>query len=166
MVPNFILHPVVGLLQRVRFKGKGTDEDTIALIGIVVAFVGLLLTQATGNPVYDGISALLIGLLLMGFAIALAWENKRLLVGESLPAEEEQQLRDILSMQNGVIDIVDLRSIYFGPKQVVVTGDVAFERDLDTQELDTRITNLEKSLRDANEKVAQVYIEPEVPTNS
>ena len=141
-------------------------EDTIALIGIVLAFVGLLLTQVTGNSVYDGIAALLIGLLLMIFAVALAWENKRLLVGESLPAEEEQQLHDIVSTQNGVTGIVDLRSVYFGPKQVVVTGDVAFERNLNAQELDTYITNLERALRNANEKVAQVYIEPEVQTES
>ena len=140
-------------------------EDTVALLGIVFAFVGLLLTQMTGNPVYDGISALLIGLLLMGFALALAWENKRLLLGESLPSEEEQQLRDVVSARDNVVKIGDFRSIYFGPKEVVVTGDVAFDGDLDVEELDERISEIESDLRDVNKKIGTVYIEPKVQAN-
>ena len=137
-------------------------EDTIALIGIVLAFVGLLLTQVTGNPMYDGIAALLIGLLLMGFAVALAWENKRLLLGESLPAEEERRLYDIVERSDGVTDVVDLRSVFFGPKHAVITANVAFEKGLSTEDIDEHITDMERALRDANGKIATVYIEPEV----
>lgn len=70
------------------------NEDTVALVRILFALSKLFLSQITGNAIYNGIAALLIGYLLMGFAVALAWENKRLLLGENLPSEE-QQLRDI-----------------------------------------------------------------------
>lgn len=140
-------------------------EDAIALSGLGIALVGLYLTQRTGNPMYDGVAALVIGLLLMGFALALAWENKRLLFGESLPVEEEQPLRDIVTEWDGVSDLVDFRTVYFGPERVIVTADVAFNSDLTTAEIDGRISNLEKALRDANEEVKKVYIEPEVDTS-
>ena len=136
-------------------------EDSVALAGLVIALIGLYLTRITGNLIYDGIAALLIGLLLMGFAIALAWENKRLLLGESLPEDAEQKLEDIVNDWDGVRGVRDFRSVFFGQNRVVVTADVSFDEDMTADEMDEQITELEKQLRDANEKVAEVYIEPE-----
>jgi len=62
-------------------------EDAIALGGAAIALVGIVLSRVTGDHIYDAVAAALIGLLLMGFALALAWENKRLLLGESVPAD-------------------------------------------------------------------------------
>ena len=56
-------------------------EDTIAMAGAGLALLGVYLSRATGNPLYDAVTSVLIGLMLMGFALALAWENKRLLLG-------------------------------------------------------------------------------------
>ena len=136
-------------------------EDTVALLGLVVALVGIFLTQQTGNPLYDAAAALLIGILLMGFAGALAWENKRLLLGESLPKADENELRDVVRGWDGVLSIVDFRSVYFGPNKALVTADVAFEEGLDTAELDETISGLEDALREANPNITKVYIEPE-----
>jgi len=136
-------------------------EDTIALTGIGIALTGLFLEQQTGNPFFDRISALLIGLMLMGFALALAWENKRLLLGESLPQDEERRLRDLVAEQNHVTDIVDFRTVYFGPNEVIVSADVALDPDLDTEAVDDAITVIEAALKDANEDIKKVYIEPE-----
>ncbi|WP_254272767.1 cation diffusion facilitator family transporter [Haloarcula marina] len=136
-------------------------EDTIALAGIVIALVGLFLEQQTGNPFFDQISAVLIGIMLMGFALALAWENKRLLLGESLPADEGQRLRDIIRADDNVTEIVDFRTVYFGPNEVIVSADVAFDTGLDTTEIDDIITAIESRLKDANGDIRTVYIEPE-----
>ncbi|SFR85948.1 cation diffusion facilitator family transporter [Halomicrobium zhouii] len=136
-------------------------EDTIALLGIVIALVGLFLEQQTGNPFFDRVSALLIGIMLMSFAVALAWENKRLLLGESLPKDEEAKLREIVSTHPGVTDILDFRTVYFGPGQILITGDVAFEPDLDAADIDARITDIQEALRGAQEGIDRVYLETE-----
>jgi len=98
----------------------------------------------------------------MGFALALAWENKRLILGESLPRDEEQRLREVVDGWAGVDRVVDLRSVYFGPEQVVVTADVEFAPGLDGAELDERITAIKDALREADEGIQKVYVEPEV----
>ena len=136
-------------------------EDTIALAGIVIALVGLFLTQQTGNELFDQLSAVLIGLMLMGFALALAWENKRLLLGESLPKDEERKLEAIIRESDAVTDIVDFRTVYFGPGRLLVSADIAFSPELDTAGIDQAIGDIEQALEDANESVRKVYIEPE-----
>jgi cation diffusion facilitator family transporter len=136
-------------------------EDTIAMAGAGFALVGVYLSRFTGNPIYDAVAALLIGLMLMGFAVALAWENKRLLLGESLPKSEEQELRRIIEEFDGVVRIVDFRTVIFGPDDVLVTADIAFEKGIPTAEMDRRITELEDALIEANKSVFKVYVEPE-----
>ncbi|WP_276299641.1 cation diffusion facilitator family transporter [Halorussus lipolyticus] len=136
-------------------------EDTIAMAGAGIALFGVYLSRFTGNPLYDAVAALLIGLMLMGFAIALAWENKRLLLGESLPKSEEQELRRIIEEFEGVVNIVDFRTVIFGPDDVLLTADIAFEKGISTAEMDKKITDLEDALTAANKSVFKVYIEPE-----
>ncbi len=137
-------------------------EDTVSVSGAGFALFGIWLSQVTGNPIFDAAAALLIGILLMGSAIALAWENKRLLLGESLPKEEEDLLRSKLDGWNGVTEIIDFRTVYFGPNRIIVTADVAFDPTLDTGEIDEHITDIENELFATNESVKKVYIEPEV----
>jgi cation diffusion facilitator family transporter len=136
-------------------------EDFIALAGAGIALFGIYLTRVTENPIYDASAALIIGFLLMGFAVALAWENKRLLIGESVPKEKERELREIVQNGSGVSDIVDFRTVYFGAEQILVAADVAFEPTLDADEIDRRISQLKDELIAHNSGVKKVYIEPE-----
>jgi len=137
-------------------------EDTIAMAGAGIALFGVFLSRTTGNPLYDAAAALLIGLMLMGFAVALAWENKRLLLGESLPADDERELREVVAGWDGVAEIVDFRTVYFGPEQLLVTADVALDAGLDTEDIDGYITEIENALMETEPQVHKVYIEPEV----
>ncbi|AEH35998.1 cation diffusion facilitator family transporter [Halopiger xanaduensis] len=136
-------------------------EDSIALAGAGIALAGVYLTRTTGNPMYDAASALIIGLLLMGFAVALAWENKRLILGESLAKPAEDELRAIVTDWDGVTELVDFRTVYFGAEELLVTADVAFDPGLETEEIDERITDLERALREHDDQVRNVYIEPQ-----
>ncbi|PGF15751.1 cation transporter [Natrinema sp. CBA1119] len=136
-------------------------EDTIALAGAGIALFGIYLTRTTGNPMYDAGAALVIGIMLMGFAIALAWENKRLIIGESLSRDAEDDLRRIIADWDGVTELVDLRTVYFGAEELLVTADVAFESDLDAETINERITQIELALMDHDNQVQKVYIEPE-----
>ncbi|WP_049901567.1 cation diffusion facilitator family transporter [Halococcus agarilyticus] len=137
-------------------------EDTIAMAGAGIALFGVFLSRYTGNPLYDAVAALLIGLMLMGFAIALAWENKRLLLGESLPADEERKLREVVAGWDGVEEIVDFRTVYFGPEQLLVTADVALDAGLETEDIDDYISEIENALMETQPQIRKVYIEPEV----
>jgi cation diffusion facilitator family transporter len=136
-------------------------EDTIALAGAGIALFGIYLTQVTHNPIFDAAAALLIGLMLMGFAIALAWENKRLILGESLPKEDEQKLYDIIERHDAVAEIVDFRTVFFGPGRLIVAADVAFDSGIATAEMDEYITAIEEELTTTQPFVKKVYIEPE-----
>ena len=137
-------------------------EDTIALVGAALALVGILLSKATGNEVYDAVSALLIGLLLMGFALALAWENKRLILGESLPADAEADLRDVVIESPGVVHLDTFRTVYVGPQTILVTMDVSFDPETEAGDIDEIISGIEDRLLAADDRVQHVYIEPEV----
>jgi len=136
-------------------------EDTIALAGLVFALIGNALGQITGNEIYDAAAAFLIGIMLMGFAVALAWENKRLLLGESLHESDERALRRLIEDHDGVEKIVDLRSVYFGPERVLITTDVRFDPTLDADAIDDRITAIEDAIQAEQSFVEKVYVEPE-----
>ncbi|PSQ01030.1 cation transporter [Halobacteriales archaeon QS_4_70_19] len=136
-------------------------EDFIAMAGAGIALFGVYLSRVTGDPIYDAVSAALIGIMLMGFAVALAWENKRLLLGESLPKEDEVELRELVAGWDGVERVVDFRTVYFGPDKIVVMADVAFDDGLDTEEMDDTITAIEDGIIEHRPGVRKVYIEPE-----
>ncbi|RRJ33485.1 cation diffusion facilitator family transporter [Halocatena pleomorpha] len=137
-------------------------EDTIAIAGAGIALAGVYLTRVTGNPRYDAAASIGIGILLMGFSLALAWENKRLLLGESLPPEDERPLRELITSVDGVHHVDDLRTVFFGPEQLLVAANVSFEKTLDTELIDERAATIETTLIHHEDQIKRVYIEPEV----
>ncbi|MFC5366852.1 cation diffusion facilitator family transporter [Salinirubrum litoreum] len=137
-------------------------EDTIALVGAGLALVGVVLSRVLNNPIFDAVTALLIGLMLMGFALALAWENKRLILGESLPSAVEAELRELLGQHEGVTHVDTFRTVFVGPEKVLVTADVSFDPELVTGDIDDDISALEQKLKQADSRVRVVYIEPEL----
>lgn len=137
-------------------------ENAVAAAGATIALVAIFASQVTGNPIFDAIGAVLIGLLLMAFAIVLGIENKRLLIGEGLSERHRQPLEGIVASHDGVVDVPELRSVYFGPDSVIVTADVAFHPDLDTETIDDLITEIEAALREREPLIEKVYIEPEI----
>ncbi|MFB6232640.1 MAG: cation diffusion facilitator family transporter [Haloarculaceae archaeon] len=136
-------------------------EDTIAMAGAGIALFGVWLTEVTGNEVYDAAGALVIGLMLMGFALALAWENKRLLLGESMPADVERELGAVVADVAGVERVVDLRTVYFGPETILVTTDVDFMEGVSGREIDDVTDEIERALKGANGDITAVYVEVE-----
>ena len=135
-------------------------EDTIALLGLGVALVGVVASEVTGNPVYDSAGAVVIGILLMLFAVLLAWENKRLILGESLAGEVEMDLKRAVEEHEGVAHIDDFRTMFIGTGKVLVTADVSFDPDLATSDLDEDIRQIEGKLEGIDSRVKLVYIEP------
>jgi len=137
-------------------------EDTIALLGLGVALVGVVASEVTGNPVYDSAGAVVIGILLMVFAVLLAWENKRLILGESLPDDVETDLKDAVTAHDGIEHVDDFRSMFIGSGKVLVTADVSFDLALDTADIDEEIQQIEEKLEAIDGRVKLVYVEPQV----
>jgi cation diffusion facilitator family transporter len=137
-------------------------EDAIALGGAALALVGIVLSRVTGNHIYDAGAAVLIGLLLMGFALALAWENKRLLMGESAPPAEETALRAVVADRPEVRHVDLLRTMYVGPEELLVVVDASFDPALDAGAVDAAIDAIEADLQAADSRVHIVYVEPEM----
>jgi cation diffusion facilitator family transporter len=137
-------------------------EDAVALGGASIALVGVVAAELTGNEVYDAVAAVLIGLVLMSFALALAWENKRLLLGESVPNGLEADIRSTIRDHPGVSHVDAIRTVFFGPEQALVTAEVSFDADLDTTALDEDISQIEANLRALDDRLRMIYIEPEL----
>ncbi len=137
-------------------------ENAVATAGAAIALVAIFVSQVTGNPIFDAIGAVLIGVLLMSFAVALGIENKQLLIGEGLSERHQKPLEEITESHDGVVDVSEIRTVYFGPDSVVVTADVAFRPDLDTEAIDELITDIEAALQEQEPLIEKVYIEPEI----
>jgi cation diffusion facilitator family transporter len=137
-------------------------EDAVALGGAALALIGVVATRVTGIEAFDAATALLIGILLMGFALALAWENKRLILGESLASEREGALRQAIRDREGIAHVDALRTMFIGPNEVLVTTDVSFDESFDTDDIDSAIEGIESDLKSLDKRVSIVYVEPEV----
>lgn len=134
-------------------------EDTVALIGIILALIGITATKVLGNPLYDAATSLIIGILLMFVAIALAWENKRLLLGESMEPADQEKVLDAINSFGQVNNVHDLKTTYFGPKKVLVTARVEFQDDLSVNDVEYISDQIEEKLLNLDHDIKTVYIE-------
>jgi cation diffusion facilitator family transporter len=137
-------------------------EDFGALIGLVLALFGVGLTIVTGNPVWDGIGTLCIGLLLGAIAIVLSIEMKSLLIGEAADPVEEARIAAAIESAPSVNDLLFLRTQHFGPDELLVTAKVEFLADLTMRELADAIDAVELAIRADVPTAKYLFIEPDV----
>ena len=121
-------------------------EDTAALAGIGVAAIGIFLSSVTGNIIYDAISSVIIGSILMVFAFFLAKENKDLLVGESITKREYSEVIKSVKTIPEVKKIVTMRTMHLGPEDVIIGIQVNLIDDLDTDKIERVTDNIEKAI--------------------
>ncbi len=137
-------------------------EDSGAMFGLLLALGGVGLTVATGNPVWDGIGTLGIGVLLVVIAGFLTWEMKSLLIGESATDADTQAIVSAVRDAPDVARIIDLRTQHIGPEEVLVAGKVEFTRGLSQAEVADAIDGAERAVRDAVPHTIQIYLEPDL----
>jgi len=134
-------------------------EDSAAMLGLAVAFLGVLLGQITGSPYFDGAASIIIGLLLMSVAWALASESRGLLVGEGVEPEVLGRMRELVAADESVQAVGGIRTMYFGPNDLLLNLDVAFRKGMSAESIRESIDRIEFSLRQAFPEVSRIYIE-------
>jgi len=134
-------------------------EDAAACLGLLIAAAGLTLSWLTGNPIWDGLASIGIGVLLAVTAFFLAVEVKGLLIGESTDPEIIDTIRSGLSGVSEIIAINDIRSLHFGPYDVLLTMSIDFKDDVTSQRIEEIVTEAERRIRKRYPIVQKLYFE-------
>jgi len=137
-----------------------TFEDSAALVGLVLAALGLFLEQVTGDPLWDGIAAILIGVLLILVAGSLARANISLLIGQSVPGTTQQELKDELASMDLVDDVPFLLTTVIGPGQLLVAAKVDFSDGATVADIERASDEAERRLVSRHGGVRYVFLDP------
>lgn len=136
-------------------------EDSAAMLGIVVAFFGILLSDLTGILYFDGIASIIIGLILGGTAIWLAYETKGLLIGESANQKVVEGINAIIKSYDGVEHINEVLTMHMGPDFILVNISIDFRDDIPAGDLEVMISRLDQHIKHTFRNVKRIFIEAE-----
>lgn len=134
-------------------------EDSAALVGLVIAAAGLLLSELTRSNMPDAIASLLIGILLAITAFGLARPLADFLVGRSLPADHLQRLHAILAASPAVEQILSFHAVYSGPEEAIVAAKIHPAAGMNIGEVTRAMDDLDRKLRAESPLVADVYLD-------
>jgi cation diffusion facilitator family transporter len=137
-------------------------EDLGAMIGLLIALVGVTTALLTGDARYDAIGSIVIGVLLGLIAILLSLEMQSLLIGESADPEVEASIRSALDGGVSVKRVIHLRTVHLGPDELLVAAKLEFDHALDSATLCSRINDVESRVRAAVPIIKLLFIEPDV----
>lgn len=153
--PSFIKHTKSPELVTVLL------EDIGALVGLVFAFAGVTLAEVTGNPRFDAVGSIAIGLLLGAIAFVLAKENKSLLIGEAADKTQLNAIEQAVLSTDGVSRIIHIRTLHLGPEELLVAAKVEFDGSLDQIQLGDAIDRTEHRVRSDVPDARLIFIEPD-----
>jgi cation diffusion facilitator family transporter len=138
-------------------------EDSAALIGIVIAAVGLLLTDyQVGGVVgayWDGLASIIIGLVLAVVAFVLARTSRGLLLGEAANPKVLAAIKGAIESHPSVERIVELLTMHLAPKQILINAHVKLREDLKTGDIEKSIIEIEERIKRAEPKVEMIFLE-------
>ncbi|MFT9164168.1 MAG: cation diffusion facilitator family transporter [Komagataeibacter saccharivorans] len=134
-------------------------EDTAALAGLAVALVGNILAECLDMPVFDGVASIVIGCILAVTAGFLARESQSLLTGEGVAPEVLVALRRMALAAEGVERLNEIRSMHFGPHDVLVAISVDFRNDMSAGQVETVVSALERQIKQHYPDVTRVFVE-------
>jgi cation diffusion facilitator family transporter len=138
-------------------------EDSAALIGILVAATGLILTQfqvgGAAGAYWDGVASIVIGLVLAVVAFALARTSRGLLLGEAANPKAVQKITAAIESHPHVEKVVELLTMHLAPKQILINAHVKLRPDLNTDSIVTSIEEIEQRIKSAEPKVQMIFLE-------
>jgi cation diffusion facilitator family transporter len=140
-------------------------EDSAALLGLIVAFIGVFCAHAFDNLYFDGAASVLIGIILAAVAVLLAYESRGLLVGEAVDPETLKNIRRLAESDPRVESVRNALTMYFGPHTVLLAMDLRFRSDLSAAEVEESIDRLEETIRKHHPNIKHIFVESESITS-
>ncbi len=134
-------------------------EDTAAMLGLLVAFVGIALGQWLEIPQLDGLASVLIGCILAGAAILLAQETKGLLIGEGADPEIVREISRVLSAHSAIDRVNEILSMHQGPDDILVNVSVEFRDGLAIGAIERHTAAIEREIKARIPGARRVFIE-------
>jgi len=141
-------------------------EDSAAMLGIVVAFVGIFLAQLTGLAWLHGAASVIIGLILAGTAWLLAVETKDLLIGEAAIPEVVEKVRFLAGSIPQVEGVNEVLTLHMGPEYILANISLDFRNDCSAGEVEQAVSDLDAAIKFQLPTVKKVFIEAEAMGSS
>lgn len=136
-------------------------EDLAALLGLTFALIAVSLTWITGNPLYDAVGTLAIGVLLVVVAVMVAWEVKELLIGQGVDPVQKQQIINFIESREEVDKVLNVVSLQMG-MDVMLATKALMARQPDDLELIHAINRVEAAMREEFPQIRWSFFEPDV----
>lgn len=137
-------------------------EDAGALLGLAMALAGVSLVAVTGDPMWDGIGTVAIGLLLLVIATVLTVEMRSLLIGEAATSEDIAAINGAVDSSEGVVRAIDVKTQHIGPEDLLVAAKIEFDHSLSVVEVAEAIDRCEQAIRLAVPHALRIYLEPDL----
>jgi len=141
-------------------------EDSAALIGLAVAFAGVLFSHLLKMPFIDGVASCVIGVVLSAVALILASETRGLLIGESARTDTVRRIRDTVCESAFVTNAHAPLTMHLGPDEILLNMEVEFRKGLGAEEQNAAIESLKRTIRHRFPLVKRIFIEPTVRVGS
>ena len=136
-------------------------ENGAAMAGILVAAIGLALSQLTGNPFFDGAASVVIGIILGLTAFLLAVESKALLIGEAADPELVKGLAHLAEAKIGVVAVGDVLTVHSAPDQVTAMMSVDFDDAISGRDVERIVCEIEKEAASRWPEVRRLFVRPQ-----
>jgi cation diffusion facilitator family transporter len=136
-------------------------EDIAALLGLAIAFVFVALAAATGNPVFDALGSIVIGVILVSISIFIAIRIKGLIVGRSAEEDLQQAIHAQIEASDGIEDLLNAITLQLGP-QVMLAIKVRMTPGIPIEQAIANLNALERTIKAKFPEVAWCFVEPDV----
>ncbi|MEP3427632.1 MAG: cation diffusion facilitator family transporter [Roseibium sp.] len=134
-------------------------EDSAAMLGLIVAFLGLLGVQYLGLPWLDGAASITIGVILAATAALLAYETKGLLIGEGASPEVLAKIESIIEASPAISNLNEIRTLHRGPQDILLALSVDFIDEVTAGTVEETIYSLERTIKMEMPHVTRLFIE-------
>jgi cation diffusion facilitator family transporter len=136
-------------------------EDSAAMLGLLVAFIGVALSQYTGILIFDSIASIIIGFILVGTSIWLAYETKSLLIGESASQSTIKGVREILQAESSIQHVNEVLTMHMGPDFILANISVDFTDSNTADEIEKVIAKIDQKIKQSFPQIKRIFIEAE-----
>lgn len=135
-------------------------EDFAATLGLIIALIGTLISYFTNNPIYDAISSILIGILLMVSGLFLGYEMKHLITGEAISSDLHIELKNALQKNKEIISVMTIKTISIGAEKYLCIVELNYQDNLEDVDIVSLNKKLETELKSIDHRLEQIYLIP------